>query len=60
MTSTEVDIHSLQRRFIKLEQDLQCSGHTRGLDLAPKSALGTSDAIHDTGDIPEAVLELFT
>jgi hypothetical protein len=49
----------LQSFLVKLEQDFERSGYSRGLDLAPKSAFVAADTIHDATDVSEMSFKFF-
>ena len=53
------EAHALESGLVQLKQNLHGSSQTHRLDLAPKAALVTSGAVHDSGDIAEVALEFF-
>ena len=54
-----VKIYILQCLLIHLEEYLERGAKPRRLDFPPQSALVAPHAIHDAGNIPEMLLELF-
>jgi hypothetical protein len=52
-------IHLLQCHLIQFEQDLEGSGQTCCLNLAPEATFVAANAVHNSSDVPEVRLELF-
>ncbi len=49
----------VQGGLVELEEDLESGADAGRLDFTPEAAFVTADAVHDSGDVTEVLLEFF-